>query len=89
MSEDRQMPTDEEMHRLFHEEARRTVHALGSPIVATLDQHEIGKGMPPRIAACVVLHSLTLIGVNIARQYQLPKEAVLDVLKMVGSTFED
>lgn len=87
MTESR-IPTDAEMNQIFHEEVRRTVVAISQPLGQVLDKHEIGKGMPPRIAACVVLHSLMVMGISLAQRYKLPKEAIIDILQMSRNTLD-
>lgn len=82
------VPTDEEMHQQFHDEVHRTMEVLWKPLSEALDEHHIGEKLPPRIAAAVVCHALSLLGISVATHRKLPVEAILDVLHMVEQTLK-
>lgn len=77
-----EVPSDDEMSRLFSEEVQRAVSALLLPVADVLDANRIGSGVPSRVAGAIAANALILLGMHIARHRGLPNEAIMDVVRM-------
>lgn len=77
-----QIPSDEELNRLYAAEVSRAIGAVADAIMLKLDEAQIGRDLPPRVSAAVVLHALTLIGMQIGAQRNLTLE---DIQEVVGA----